>query len=204
MNQQTMPDIGLGITVDLPYETAVRRAEEELAKEGFGVLTRIDVRATMKKKLDLDYPPFEILGACNPQLADQALNVEPRVSLMMPCNVVIRQIEDGRTRIELVNPEAMSVPFPQADLSEMVGEARERRDAAIFPVDDYDEFKAKLDDPGGFLLAHWCGDVACEDRVQQETKATIRCLAFDQPEEKGRCFVCGGDSTRRAHFAKAY
>lgn len=131
MNPQTMPEVGLGITVDLPYDTAVERTEQELAKEGFGVLTRIDVQATMKQKLDVDYPPFQILGACNPQLAHQALTQEPRVSLMMPCNVVVRQIEDGRTRIELVNPEAMSVPFPAADLSTMVRGARERLDRVL-------------------------------------------------------------------------
>jgi prolyl-tRNA synthetase len=82
--------------------------------------------------------------------------------------------------------------------------ALERRAAATLEVDDYDEFKSKLVDPGGFLLAHWCGDGACEERVQEETKATIRCLAFDRPEESGACVVCGGPSSKRAHFAKAY
>jgi prolyl-tRNA synthetase len=87
---------------------------------------------------------------------------------------------------------------------EMLERARERRDAATFPVDDYDAFKAKLDETGGFLLAHWCGDGACEEKVQQETRATIRCLAFEQPEEAGRCLICGGESRKRAHFARAY
>jgi prolyl-tRNA synthetase len=87
---------------------------------------------------------------------------------------------------------------------EMFEAALARREAATFPVDTYDEFKAKLESPGGFLLAHWCGNGACEERVKEETKATIRCLAFDQPEERGRCIVCGGASTKRAHFAKAY
>jgi prolyl-tRNA synthetase len=87
---------------------------------------------------------------------------------------------------------------------EMYEAARARRDAATFPVDDYDEFKRKIEDPGGFLLAHWCGDAMCEARVQDETKATIRCLAFDQPEERGRCVVCAQPSPKRAHFAKAY
>jgi prolyl-tRNA synthetase len=82
--------------------------------------------------------------------------------------------------------------------------ARDRRDAATFEVDDYDEFRRKLADPGGFLLAHWCGNGACEGRIQEETSATIRCLAFDQPEETGRCIICGGESKRRVHFAKAY
>jgi prolyl-tRNA synthetase len=82
--------------------------------------------------------------------------------------------------------------------------AAERRAAATFEVDDYDEFKQKLADPGGFLLAHWCGNDACEGRIQEETKATIRCLAFDQPDEAGACIICGGASKKRAHFAKAY
>jgi len=82
--------------------------------------------------------------------------------------------------------------------------ARERRDAATFEIDDYDAFKAKLEDPGGFLLAHWCGDAACEERIQDETKATIRCLALDQPEEQGACMICGNPSKKRAHFARAY
>ena len=89
----------------------------------------------------------------------------------------------------------------QQDLFSTAGE---RRRAATSEVDDYDEFKKKLADPGGFLLAHWCGKDACEERIQEETKATIRCLAFDQPEEAGACIICGGTSTKRAHFAKAY
>jgi prolyl-tRNA synthetase len=93
-------------------------------------------------------------------------------------------------------------------LDEIQGElfqaALERREKHTFPVETYDEFKAKLEDPGGFLLAHWCGSGECEEKVQEETKATIRCLAFDQPEEKGSCIVCGGASPKRAHFAKAY
>jgi prolyl-tRNA synthetase len=87
---------------------------------------------------------------------------------------------------------------------ELFEAARQRRDAATYGVDSYDEFKIKIEDPGGFLLAHWCGDARCEAQVQQETKATIRCLAFDQPDEAGSCIVCGGASKKRAHFAKAY
>jgi prolyl-tRNA synthetase len=87
---------------------------------------------------------------------------------------------------------------------EMLEAARTRRDENTFVVDGYDGFKRQLDETGGFLLAHWCGDGACETKVQEETKATIRCLAFDQPEEAGRCIVCDGESKRRVHFAKAY
>ena len=88
--------------------------------------------------------------------------------------------------------------------SELLASARARRDAATFEIDDYDDFKTKIEAPGGFLLAHWCGDASCETRVKDETKATIRCLAFDQPASAGPCLVCGGSSRRRAHFARAY
>jgi prolyl-tRNA synthetase len=79
-----------------------------------------------------------------------------------------------------------------------------RRAAATFEVDDYATFRERLDAPGGFLLAHCCGEGACEDAIKEETKATIRCLAFDQPEELGRCVRCGKPSGKRAHFARAY
>jgi len=87
---------------------------------------------------------------------------------------------------------------------EMFDAALKRREDATHTVDDYDEFKRVLEDPGGFLLAHWCGNDACEAKVQEETKATVRCIAFDAPEEPGKCLVCGGESNRRVHFAKAY
>ena len=87
---------------------------------------------------------------------------------------------------------------------ELFETACKRRDAATFTVDTWDDFLAKLADPGGFLLAHWCGDGDCEARIQTETKATIRCIALDQPEEAGKCIRCGGASNKRAHFAKAY
>lgn len=88
--------------------------------------------------------------------------------------------------------------------AEMLDAARARRDAATFPVDTWKDFNAKLDAPGGFLLAHWCGETACETAIQDETKATVRCLAFDQPAEAGACVRCGKPSPRRVHFARAY
>ena len=88
--------------------------------------------------------------------------------------------------------------------SELLAAARVRRDAATFDVDSYDEFKAKLEEPGGFVLAHWGGDADVEAKVKEETGATIRCLVFDQPDEPGKCLWTGKPSTKRAHFAKAY
>ncbi len=88
--------------------------------------------------------------------------------------------------------------------AEMFEAARQRRDQFTFSVDGYDEFKAKLEDPGGFLLAHWCGSSECEEKIATETRATIRCIALDSSSEKGNCVRCDGESLRRVHFAKAY
>jgi prolyl-tRNA synthetase len=88
--------------------------------------------------------------------------------------------------------------------SEMLEAARERRDAATRDVDTYDEFKSLLDSTGGFLLARHCGDSACEQAIQEETKATIRCLVFDQPDDPGPCVRCDGEADKRVHFARAY
>jgi prolyl-tRNA synthetase len=89
-------------------------------------------------------------------------------------------------------------------LDVLFNKAVARQQAATSTVDDYDAFKAKLERPDGFLLSHWCGSGECEGTIQEETGATIRCIAFDQPAEKGNCIRCDGESDRRVHFAKAY
>ena len=91
--------------------TAIRsKVEDALKAEGFGVLTEIDIQATMKKKLDKDYLPHLILGACNPVFADKVLSVDQHISLMLPCNVTIRQLENNEVEVAIINPlEAMKV-----------------------------------------------------------------------------------------------
>lgn len=128
-------EVGIGRTVRLPFEAAVQQIEQALSKEGFGVLSRIDVRETLKKKLGVDQPPFVILGACNPELAHRALGLEPQVGLLLPCNVVVRQVGPGTVRVEAMNPDAMADLFPEAGLERLAAEARGRLARAIETFD---------------------------------------------------------------------
>src|SRR6266545_6756854 len=111
-----LDEVGIGRTVSLPFDVALQRIEQALQKEGFGVLTRIDVKETLKKKLGVDQAPFVILGACNPHLAHRALGLEPRVGLLLPCNVVVREVAPGETCVEAMSPVTMTELFPEADL----------------------------------------------------------------------------------------
>lgn len=91
-------------TVDLSFGEAIERVTEELKKEGFGVLTEIDVQATMKKKLDIEFRPYKILGACNPHFAYQALQTEKNIGLMLPCNVIVQEAGEGKTEVAAIDP----------------------------------------------------------------------------------------------------
>ena len=97
---------GIATTVDMPYERALERTREELAREGFGVLAEIDVAATLKKKLDVDFRPYTILGACNPPLAHRALTAERDIGLLLPCNVIVYQADaPERSVVAALDPQ---------------------------------------------------------------------------------------------------
>ena len=102
-----MSNYGFGRTLELGFETAIERVTEELAKEGFGILTVTDIQATLKTKLDVDMRPYRILGACNPALANQAITAVPDIGLLLPCNVLVREDEDGQTHVSFMDPGAV-------------------------------------------------------------------------------------------------
>ena len=109
---------------DTKIDDAEMRVRDALADKGFGVLTEIDVKATMKKKLDADMPPYRILGACNPGMAHKAIEIEPRIGAMLPCNVILRQV-DGHTEVSAVDPVASMQAVQNQDLDAVAGEVRD-------------------------------------------------------------------------------
>lgn len=115
---------GFGKTVRLSFGEALDRVTQELRNEGFGVLTEIDVQATLKKKLDEDVQPYRILGACNPPLAYRALAAEPEIGLLLPCNVVIRQEEAGAVRVEFMDPSAVLELVGKPEIHRLAAEVR--------------------------------------------------------------------------------
>ena len=112
-------------TLEMPVERAVQHVTEALAAKGFGVLTTIDIAATLKKRLDVDFRPYVILGACNPPLAYKALQSEDKIGAMLPCNVVIQGIGDGRVEVAAVDPVASMAAVVNPTLEPVALEVRE-------------------------------------------------------------------------------
>ena len=125
---------GFGKTVAASFAEAIDRVTQALQKEGFGVLTDIDVQATLKKKLDEEMPPYRILGACNPPLAHRAIEAEPSVGLLLPCNVVVRQDAAGKVHVEFMDPIARLATVDNPKLPELARDVKERLERAMAAV----------------------------------------------------------------------
>lgn len=111
-------------------DDAEMRVREALADAGFGVLTEIDVKATMKKKIDVDMDAYRILGACNPRMAHKAIGMEPRVGAMLPCNVILREVEGG-TEVSAIDPVASMAAIDNAELLSVAGQVRDMLKGAV-------------------------------------------------------------------------
>ncbi len=120
-----MTELGFQSTLNLPYESALEKVTDALKAEGFGILTSIDVKETMKKKLDVDFRKYTILGACNPPLAHKALTARPDVGLLLPCNVIVYE-EGDTTVVNIIDPISMTNFIDDQSLIAVANEARQR------------------------------------------------------------------------------
>ncbi len=126
-----MTSYTMSTTVPLPYAEAVPATREALVQQGFGVLTEIDLAATLKAKLGVDVPPQVILGACRPALAHQAIQTDPSIAAVLPCNVVVRSLDESSTIVEAFDPAAMMGLSGSTDLDGVADDARTRIAAAL-------------------------------------------------------------------------
>jgi len=115
---------GFGTSVSCGFQEAIEQVTEALKEEGFGVLTEIDVKATLKKKIDVDRRPYTILGACNPVLANQAINADPDIGLLLPCNVLVREEDDGSVTVNFMDPKSVLGLVKMDGVEELAMEVR--------------------------------------------------------------------------------
>jgi uncharacterized protein (DUF302 family) len=129
-----MSKYAFGKKVNMGFDQAVAAVTQALSKEGFGVLTEIDVAATLKKKLGLERPPYKILGACNPQFAARAIEAEPQIGALLPCNVVVRQDAAGATLVEFMDPHAVLELVQRPEVGKIAAEVRTRLERVMAAI----------------------------------------------------------------------
>lgn len=125
---------GFGKTVDVPFTQAIDRVTHALQAEGFGILSDIDVAATLKKKLNRDIPPYRILGACNPPLANRAIEAEPSIGLLLPCNVLVRQDDNGAVHVEFMDTDAILQLVDKPEITELASDVKQRLERVMAAV----------------------------------------------------------------------
>lgn len=128
-------DYYLSTELDLPFDDAVRAVTDALKEEGFGILTEIDVQATLKKRLGVDFRKYLILGACNPPFAHRALELEDKIGLMLPCNVIVQELSEGRVEVAAIDPLASMQAVENAALAEVGAEVRDKLARVIESVE---------------------------------------------------------------------
>lgn len=116
------------------FDAIVDRTRAALGDQGFGVLTEIDVKATMKKKIDADVADYLILGACNPNMAHEAMKIEPRVGAMLPCNVIVRSIGDGSVEVSAIDPQASMAAIDNDELKSVAGQVRDMLETVVAKI----------------------------------------------------------------------
>lgn len=119
-------DYSFSKTLELSFEEAQEKVSQELKKEGFGVLTEVDVQATLKKKIDVDFKPYKILGACNPVFAHKVLQLDDQIGLMLPCNVVVTVNDEGKTVVSIIDPVASMLMINNPKICEVASEIRQK------------------------------------------------------------------------------
>ncbi len=126
---------GFGKKVSTNFDTTIEKVTEALGDEGFGVLTEIDVSATLKKKLDVDMPNYRILGACNPPLAHQAVSAVPEIGLLLPCNVLVREDESGDVHVSFMDPESVLGMVNEADVAPLAETVKSKLKSVMAQLD---------------------------------------------------------------------
>ena len=121
----------ISTTIRASFDEAISKTEKALSEQGFGVVTRIDMRETLKKKIGADFRPYTILGACNPKAAHEELQVEDKVGTMLPCNVIVQQLNDNRIEVAAIDPVASMQAIDNPDLKQAASEIRESLSNAI-------------------------------------------------------------------------
>ena len=196
---------GFGTTVEMPFDDAIEHVTQALQVEGFGILADIDVAGAMKKKLNQDMPPYRILGACNPPLAHRALESEPSIGLLLPCNVVVRQDGAGAVHVEFVDPNAVLELVNKPEITALASEVRQRLERVSVALGGSEEAtSAQTDDAmakvkvntqqmqASMEKIHQAQDPLEQQRLMrehmQQMRETMRSMGG---EMHGKCMCCG-------------